>query len=80
MMSLRRVMVLISTGLVISAMAGNCGGGGSGGGPDKVTCAVDQDCDSDETCVDGSCTGLPDPCTSNADCDSDEICTNGDCV
>jgi hypothetical protein len=28
------------------------------GKPDKVVCSIDTDCDSDEVCMDGKCTGL----------------------
>ena len=48
-------------------------------GADKITCATDADCDSDEYCSDGLCTGMPEACASDADCDSDEACANGLC-
>ncbi len=46
---------------------------------DKIYCAVDADCDSDETCEAGLCTGIPEACSTDADCDSDEACTDGYC-
>jgi hypothetical protein len=48
---------------------------------DKITCSVDADCDSDETCVNGLCTGADgetegdadaDDCSDAGDADDDE--------
>ena len=95
MISRQRGTVLLSAWFAALALAtAGCGGGGSNspgtnsagiaaaedGAADKVTCSVNADCDSDEVCTNGKCTGLPDPCTSNADCNTDEVCTNGNCV
>ena len=96
MTSLQRFSVsLAACSLAFALAAAGCGGGGGSdksgsnnaavsgedeGAADKVTCAVDGDCDSDEVCKSGLCTGIADPCSSNADCESDEVCTNGNCV
>jgi hypothetical protein len=47
---------------------------------DRVTCTTDDDCDPDEVCTEGTCTGVPDPCETDDDCDSDEQCLDGNCV
>jgi hypothetical protein len=49
------------------------------GDDDQDACVVDTDCDADELCTNGLCTGVDDVCTSDADCDADEACTNGAC-
>ena len=46
---------------------------------DRVECDNDDDCDADETCVDGTCVGRPDPCDTDDDCDADERCVDGNC-
>jgi hypothetical protein len=80
MMSTQRLTVFLTTSLVVLALGGiHCGGGG-GGGPDKITCTVNADCDSDEFCSGGQCGSTPAPCTTKADCAADEVCTNGGCV
>jgi len=40
-----------------SEKADGAGGADGEGSADKVVCAVDTDCDADETCVSGKCTG-----------------------
>lgn len=78
MMSRQRLTVFLTASFVVLALAAaGCGGGGSA---DKVTCAVDANCDADEVCSAGRCIARPDPCTSNSDCAADEVCTNGNCV
>ena len=74
----QRSTVFLSLWFGALALAVTSCGGGSGS--DKVTCSVNTDCDPDEVCTNGMCTGRPDPCTTNADCASDEACTNGNCV
>jgi hypothetical protein len=66
------------------------------GAADKITCAVDADCDADEVCTAGMCTGIDGEdedddeeeegaddnvaCSADTDCDADEVCTNGTCT
>lgn len=42
------------------------------GAADKVTCNVDTDCDSDEFCSAGTCTGLDGEAEDETDCDADD--------
>lgn len=68
----RRMRLALLAVSIALAIAG-CGSGG-----DEVTCSSDSDCDPDEVCSNGMCTGQPDPCTSNAE-HLRETCVNGNC-
>lgn len=43
--------------------------------PPPLECGRDADCPSPSTCVDGTCTYAPEPCSSDATCDEGYVCT-----
>jgi hypothetical protein len=50
-----------------------------GGSPNR-TCVADEECRSNERCLDNICEVIPLICSSDRDCRQDQVCENGSCI
>jgi len=55
-----------------SNVNGACSAESDDGPEDKVVCSVDTDCDSDEVCLNGKCTGLDGDVEDEEGCDAED--------
>lgn len=47
---------------------------------EEAECTIDEDCEENETCVEGECEEAEFECTEDADCQENETCVDGECL